>query len=108
MLTVQFDQRLGQFPQHITAHTAVIDPCGFATIAGVDAAQNNLAVLNLDACLVQHCPARMFGWQIKRSRDFTLFSASTNQFGTAPPAKDKAKTIKQNRFTRTSFTGQHI
>ena len=40
VLAMQFDQRIGQGAQHFGADAAVVDPCGFTPVAGVDTAQD--------------------------------------------------------------------
>ena len=46
--------------------------------------------------------------QIEPSRDFALIRSAAHQLGPSAPTQHKAQRIKQDRFTGTRFSGQHI
>mmetsp|Transcript_18269 Transcript_18269/g.28994 ORF Transcript_18269/g.28994 Transcript_18269/m.28994 type:complete len:251 (+) Transcript_18269:273-1025(+) len=107
MLTMQFNQRVGERAQHFARAATVIDPGRLATVSRVHAAQDQF-VSARQASLVQHGVCRVIRGQIKPRRNLPLRGPLTDQIGAAPPAQHKAQTVQKNGFARPGFPGQHI
>ena len=108
VLPMEFNQLFREAAQHVARGPAIIDPRRFAPVRVVHPAQDQLAIIRVNPKLIQKRTRVMACGQIEDSRHLALRGARTHQIGTPAPAKHKAKTVEQDRFTRPRFPGEHV
>jgi hypothetical protein len=107
VLPVQFDQRVGQRPEHLARRAAVVDEGRLAPVPRVDPPQDQL-VRARKPRLLQHRPAGMILAEVELCRHFPLLGARANQIRPPAPAEHEAERVEQDRLSRPGLSRQHV
>ncbi len=107
LLSVEFDQRVGEGLQLFGGGAGTVDAGGFAA-RGRDRAGQDQFVIHRDAIVGQDRAGGMCGREVKDGLDAALLGPVADKVRAAAPAKHKPQCVEQDGFASAGFTCQHV
>ena len=106
LLAVQLDQRVGERPQRLGGHPAVVDP-GLPPAVGARRAAQDQLVRAGQPGLGQQRRRRVAVGQHELRRHLALGGAGAH-LAAAAPAEHEAEAVEQDRLAGAGLAGQHV